>query len=134
MNVHQWPILITSLLLLTNLGGCASFGLFSEPVKPLTITTRPLEKTPLALPDPPPLSTKPIKWRVITPDNVDAVWEKLGQDGEDLVVFAITADGYQQLAVTIAELRNLIATQRVIIQKYREYYEPAKPTVKEPAK
>jgi len=30
------------------------------------------------------------------------------------------------LAVTIAELRNLIATQRVIIQKYREYYEPAK--------
>jgi hypothetical protein len=43
------------------------------------------------------------------------------------VVFALTADGYQQLAVTIAELRNLIATQRVMIQKYRDYYEPAKP-------
>ena len=129
MNVRPSLILITSLLSI-NLVGCASFGLFSEPVKPLTITTRPLEKTPLALPEPPPLSTKPIKWRVITPDNVDAVWEQLGQDGEDLVVFAITADGYQQLAVTIAELRNLIATQRLMIKQYKDYYEPTKKDTK----
>lgn len=126
MNVRPLLILITSLLLATNLVGCASFGLFGAPVKPLTITTRPLEKTPLALPDPLPLSTKPIKWRVITPDNVDAVWEQLGQDGEDIVVFAITADGYQQLAVTIAELRNLIATQRLMIKQYKDYYEPVR--------
>ena len=130
MNARPLLILITSLLLATNLAGCASFGLFSEPVKPLTITTRPLEKTPLALPDPPPLSTKPIKWRVITPDNVDAVWERLAQDDEDVVVFAITADGYQQLAVTIAELRNLIATQRLMIKQYKDYYEPTKKDTK----
>ena len=134
MNVHRWPILITSLLLLTNLGGCASFSLFDEPPKPITITTVPTEKTPLAIPDPAPLKSKPIRWVIITPDNADAVWERLAQDDEDVVVFALTADGYQQLAVTIAELRNLIATQRVIIQKYREYYEPAKPTAKEPVK
>jgi hypothetical protein len=85
-----------------------------------------LEKTPLALPDPQPLKTRPIQWVVITPDNADAVWNRLAEDDEDVVVFALTADGYQQLAVTIAELRNLIATQRVIIQKYREYYEPKK--------
>ena len=126
MNAHQWPILITSLLLATNLVGCASFGLFGAPVKPLTITTRPLDKTPLALPDPPPLSLKSFRWRVITPDNADAVWERLAKEDEDVVVFAITADGYQQLAVTIAELRNLIATQRLMIKQYREYYEPAR--------
>ena len=125
MNVHRWPILITSLLLLTNLGGCASWGLFGKRVEPITVSTVPLEKTPLALPDPAPLKSKPIQWVVITPSNVDAVWERLSQDDDDVVVFALTADGYQQLAVTIAELRNLIATQRVIIQKYREYYEPA---------
>lgn len=110
----------------TNLSGCASFGLFGEPVKPITVSTVPLEKTPLALPDPAPISTKPIKWRVITPNNVDSVWEQLEQDQEDLVIFAITADGYQQLAVTIAELRNLIATQRLIITQYKDYYEPKK--------
>jgi hypothetical protein len=125
VNVHRWPILITSLLLLTNLGGCASWGLFGKRVEPITVSTVPLEKTPLALPDPAPLKSKPIRWVVITPGNVDAVWERLAQDDDDVVVFALTADGYQQLAVTIAELRNLIATQRVIIQKYREYYEPA---------
>jgi hypothetical protein len=134
VNVLRWPILITSLLLLTNLGGCASFSLFDEPPKPITITTVPAEKTPLAIPDPAPLKSKPIRWVIITPDNADAVWERLEQDDEDVVVFALTADGYQQLAVTIAELRNLIATQRVIIQKYREYYEPTKPSAKEPAK
>jgi hypothetical protein len=134
VNVHRWPILITSLLLLTNLGGCASFSLFDEPPKPITITTVPAEKTPLAIPDPSPLKSKPIRWVIITPANAEAVWERLAQDDEDVVVFALTADGYQQLAVTIAELRNLIATQRVIIQKYREYYEPAKPTAKEPVK
>jgi hypothetical protein len=125
VNVHRWPILITSLLLLTNLGGCASWGLFGKRVEPITVSTVPLEKTPLALPDPAPLKSKPIRWVVITPANAEAVWERLAQDDDDVVVFALTSDGYQQLAVTIAELRNLIATQRVIIQKYREYYEPA---------
>jgi hypothetical protein len=116
-------ILITSLLSI-NLVGCASFGLFGSREKPINVSTVPLEKTPLALPDPQPLKSKPIQWAVITPANADAVWERLSQDDEDVVVFALTPDGYQQLAVTIAELRNLIVTQRVIIQKYREYYEP----------
>ena len=134
MNVRPLLILTTSLLLATNLAGCASFGLFGAREKPITVSTVPLEKTPLALPDPQPLKSKPIEWVVITPDNADAVWERLAQDDDDVVVFALTADGYQQLAVTIAELRNLISTQRVIIQKYREYYEPATPTAKETTK
>ena len=126
MNVRPLLILTTSLLLATNLAGCASFGLFGSREKPITVSTVPLEKTPLALPDPQPLKSKPIRWVVITPGNAEAVWERMAQDHEDVVVFALTPDGYQQLAVTIAELRNLIATQRVIIQQYREYYEPAK--------
>jgi hypothetical protein len=130
----QWYKILLPIVLLTNLGGCASFSLFSKPPKPITITTVPAEKTPLAIPDPAPLKSKPIRWVIITPANAESVWERLEQDDEDVVVFALTADGYQQLAVTIAELRNLIATQRVIIQKYREYYEPAKPTAKETTK
>jgi hypothetical protein len=125
MNLSKSFVLITSLLLLTNLSGCASWRLFGKRVEPITVSTVPVEKTPLALPDPVPLKLKPIQWVVITPANVDTVWERLSQNEDDVVVFALTADGYQQLAVTIAELRNLIATQRVIIQKYREYYEPA---------
>ena len=126
MNVRPLQILITSLLLATSLTGCASFGLFGPKEKPITVSTVPLEKTPLALPDPPPLKSKPIRWVVITPANAEAVWERLAQDDEDVVVFALTADGYQQLAVTIAELRNLIATQRLMIKQYKDYYEPVR--------
>jgi hypothetical protein len=125
VNVRPLQILTLSLLSIS-LSGCASLNLFGSREKPITVSTVPLEKTPLALPDPAPLKTRPIQWVVITPDNAEAVWARLAEDDEDLVVFALTADGYQQLAVTIAELRNLIATQRVIIQKYREYYEPQK--------
>jgi hypothetical protein len=44
------------------------------------------------------------------------------------VVFGLTDDDYQQLALTIAELRNFIATQRNIIIKYKDYYEAPKIT------
>jgi hypothetical protein len=127
VNVRLLQILSISLLSIS-LSGCASLNLFGPREKPITVSTVPLEKTPLALPDPPPLRTKPIEWVIITPDNADAVWQRIAENDDDVVVFALTADGYQQLAVTIAELRNLIATQRVIIQKYREYYEPSRPS------
>jgi hypothetical protein len=49
------------------------------------------------------------------------------EDNKDSVVlFGLTDDGYQQLSMTIAEMRTLIATQRQIIIKYKEYYEPKK--------
>ena len=54
------------------------------------------------------------------------MFKKIEEKGNDSVVFSLTADGYQALAVTIAELRNMINTQRNIIIKYKEYYEPKK--------
>jgi hypothetical protein len=105
------------------LSGCAGLSLFGERVKPVEVTTVAREKTPLSLPDPEPLKTRAIRWTLITPANQQEIFEKIESDGGDLVLFALTADGYQQLAVTMAELRNLIATQRGIIARYREYYE-----------
>ena len=67
-----------------------------------------------------------MQWFVITPQNVEQVWAKLKEQNVDLVVFALTDDGYQELAMTMAEVRNYIASQRAIIIKYKEYYEPNK--------
>jgi len=67
-----------------------------------------------------------MQWFVVTKENIDQVWKKLEEDKVDLVLFALTDDGYQELAMTIAELRNHIASQRAIIVKYKEYYEPPK--------
>ena len=125
MNARPWPTLIISLLLVSNLAGCA-FPWTRKTEKPVEISTVPLEKTPLALPAPDPMRIKPIEWLLVTPANSEQAFKNLDAKGQDQVIFGLTDDGYQQLAITIAELRNFINTQRNIIIKYKEYYEPVK--------
>ena len=52
------------------------------------------------------------------------MFDELEKQGADPVVFALTDDGYTQLSLTIAEIRILLASQKSIIAKYKEYYEP----------
>jgi len=128
VNVHLSLIRIISLLLVASLlSGCASFSLFGEREKPIVVETRAVERTPLNLPLPDPLSPRSPRWIVITPENMDQVWQDLKSKNIDLVLFAVTDDGYEELAVNMAEIRNFINAQRQIIIRYREYYEPEKP-------
>jgi hypothetical protein len=124
VNVRTLQILTISLLAIS-LTGCASFS-FGPKVKPVEVVSKPMERTPLDIPLPDPLRLKPIEWMLITPANQEEIFAKLEQRGEDVVLIGLTDDGYQQLALTIAELRNLINLQRNIIIKYKEYYEPKK--------
>jgi hypothetical protein len=121
--------LTISLLLVTSLSGCGTFS-FGGKVKPIEVITKAQEKTPLDIAMPDPLRLKPIEWTLVTPGNSEEVFTRLESQGENLVLFTLTDDGYQQLAITIGELRNHINTQRTIILKYKEYYEPKKPEVK----
>ena len=134
MNAPRWQTLFTSLLLVTSLSGCASFDLFGKRETPIEITTKAADKTPLDIANPDPLKLKPMEWVVVTPANQEEIFKKLEEKGTDPVVFGLTPDGYQALAVTIAELRNLINTQRNIIIKYKEYYEPKKEDKKQEEK
>ena len=130
MNAPRWLTLTTSLLLASSLAGCASFDLLGKREKPIEITTKAADKTPLDIANPDPLKLKPMEWVVVTPANQEEIFKKLEEKGSDPVVFGLTPDGYQALAVTIAELRNMINTQRNIIIKYKEYYEPKKEETK----
>lgn len=122
MNVR---VLLTATILPLLVSGCAGLGgLFGPSVKPIEVQTKAVERTRLSLADPAPFRAREIEWIIVTPANADEVWKKLKDRGDDRVLFAITDDGYENLALTIAELRNLVAQQRSIIIKYREYYEP----------
>jgi len=124
VNVQILRIL-TTLLLLLSLQGCMTLGnLFGEKVKPIEVQTKAVERTRLNLPDPKPIKPMTPKWYVVTPDNIEEVWKELKDNNADVVLFAITDDGYEQLAITMAELRNYIKSQKAIIIKYKEYYEP----------
>lgn len=126
MNVR---VLLTAITLPLFVSGCASFGnLFGgSTVKPVEIQTKAVERTPLNLKQPEPLKARELEWIVITPENAEAAWKKLRDSNTDVVVFALTDDGYETLALTMAELRNIISQQRAIILKYKEYYEPGRP-------
>lgn len=129
MNVLR--LLILPAILVAS--GCASLpnvgGMFkgSPDVKPIQVETKAIEKTKLDIPEPSPLKVKSPKWIVVTPENAEAVWKQLKDKNVDMVLFAITDEGYEELAVTFAEARNYIASQRTIILKYKEYYENPKP-------
>ena len=86
--------------------------------------SKPIERTPLALPQPSPLRLNKIEWIVVTPQNADAVFARLEANRQTPVLFAVTDQGYMDLAITMAELRNFINTQRQIIIQYKSYYEP----------
>lgn len=123
MNARH--LLILPLILLTS--GCAFVGgLFgsTKEVKPIQVQTKAVEKTKLSLPDPAPIQTREIKWVIITPENADAVWKQLREDKTDLVLIGLTDTGYEQLALTMAEIRSYIVKQKLVLVKYREYYEP----------
>ena len=122
MNVLRLSILITVPLLIS---GCASWMFGDVPnVKEVQIQTKAVERTPLNLPDPAPLKAREFRFIIITRDNAEQMFDYLEKQGSDPVVFALTDDGYTQLALTIAEIRTLLASQKSVIAKYRDYYEP----------
>jgi hypothetical protein len=114
---------IISLIAVTlALTGCGS--LFGARVKPIEIVSKPIERMPLNLAQPTPLKLKKIEWIVVTPNNVDSVFEKLTNEKQNQVLFAVTDQGYMELAMTMMEIRNFISTQRQVIVQYKQYYEP----------
>lgn len=117
--------LILILLVTVNLQGCALLAW--NAVKPVEIQKKAVERTPLNLADPPPLKPGVPMWLVITPENQERVFADLKAKNVDLVLFALTDDGYEELAVDMAQIRTFIQQQRDIIVKYRDYYEPKKP-------
>ena len=102
------------------LTGCSIFG----KTKPIEVVTQEIERTKLELELPPPLSLPSPEWILITPENAEDVWKKLQEGKKQPVLFAITSEGYEQLSLSMVEIRNYIATQRLIIVKYQDYYEP----------
>ena len=106
------------------LQGCALLGW--KALEGIEIKKKAVDRTPLNLADPQPLQPTAPQWRVITPENQAQVFAELKSKNIDQVLFALTDDGYEELSVDIAQIRALIAQQRDIIVKYREYYEPKK--------
>ena len=127
MNVR---ISLIATFLLPLISGCSILPKWGSDVKPIEVKTVAVEKTRLNLKDPAPLEARDVQWIVITPENAEAVFQRLRDENIDVVLIGLTDVGYEQLSLTMAEIKNYIAQQKAIIVKYKEYYEPAKPEEK----
>ena len=100
------------------LSGCAGLA-----VKEISNYKIEKKREPLDLSVPSPLKLQDVDWIIITKDNADEVFEKVKSSNGDYALFAVTDDGYEKLALNIADIRNKLAEQRQIILSYKEYYE-----------
>ena len=108
-------LLIASALI--SLTGCSSIpGL-------VQVDAQPVERPPLVLPVPDTITTKPVEWIIVTPDNAEEVFKDLQSSNTNVVLFAVTDEGYENLSLNIAELMKLVKQQKAIIAAYKNYYE-----------
>jgi len=120
----DWVIVLLVIVIclgISMLSGCSIFGK-REPE--IVIKTKLVERTPLNLEQPAPLRLKSPQWVIVTEANIEELIEERQNNPEDFVAFyGLDETGYKQLAVTMQELLRLVQEQRLIIAKYKEYYE-----------
>ena len=106
----------------------ASFGLFllsgcgNNAQKMIEISTSPVQKPELTVPNADQLNLRDVRWVVITKDNFQEKTQELFRNGEPVVFFALTERGYENLSMNINDLRTHIEQKNNIIMAYRGYY------------
>ena len=89
----------------------------------ITILSEPVTPVPLDTPQVRDLDLNKIEWFVVTPENIDQVFVELKDQRKDVVLFALTDDGYKAISLNLAQIRELLNQQKAIIDAYKEYYD-----------
>jgi hypothetical protein len=95
-------------------------------VKQLEVFKTEVPRTKLDLPDPETPRIQDLNWIIITSENADEVFAKLKEQNIDPVLFGLTDDDYETLAVNFAQIRAYMIKQKLTLDQYREYYEAEK--------
>ena len=117
---------IVSISILLVLAGCSvwDFGADPRPVKQIETVTTSVDKTRLNIPHPKPADIDTVNWTIITPYNAEQVFKELQEAGQDPVIFGLTDSNYKSLSYNFSQIRGFIIEQRLILDKYKNYYEP----------
>lgn len=116
LRVLLLPILITPLI-----SACGT-----APTDTITVTeikSNIIERPTLILPETTPINTRKVEWKIITPENINDVFNELSKSNQQPVLFALTTNGYENVSVNMAEIMRLIREKDAIIIAYKNYYE-----------
>jgi len=103
-----------------SLSGCSTFM-----PQQVDYTAKPVERPLLVLPESEIVNMKEVDYIVVTEENIEDVWRELEAAGKPIVLFALTHEGYEALALNNAEVIRYLSEQRAIVIAYKEYYEKA---------
>lgn len=108
----------------------------SQTVEPEVVLTTDYIKQNIPLQERPQrVDFPPVDWYVVSETNLDEFLERVKTDTGNIVFFAITAKGYENLAIGIGELRRYVNEQQAIIGYYEKALtdEPTKPEEENPS-
>jgi len=63
-----------------------------------------------------------IEWVIINEENIEEKIAELTAGGAPLAIFALTAQGYENLGLNFSDIRALVQQQQQIILAYDNYY------------
>jgi len=111
---------MTLILILAVLPACSWFGSV-EPREPLTIITQQIPFSVYHPSLPSELVLVDVDWMVITESNMDEQFARLKTlQGGEPVVFALTPQGYENMAYNLQEMRRFLLQLKEIVIYYRD--------------
>lgn len=112
--------ILIGIVLSVVLAGCSSLV---KPEERIITEEVFVEKIPLELSMPAPVNWQDFKFIVVTPDNYKEVIDRLKSEGKSIALFALDHPDYENLSLTVIDMKRYIGEQKVIILEYKEYYE-----------
>ena len=116
-------MLILSTLVLS-LAACSA-------IRRIEVTTASIERVPLTLSSVDTLELDEVTWIIITPENIDQIFKDLETKNFDIVLFALTDDGYENISVNMAKIKKLVLQQKAVMAAYKRYYETQSSKIEE---
>lgn len=114
--------------LIVNALGCITIGFLLsacatpnvEPVTAVEVRTVEVKRPAPIVPNVDQLNLRAVKWIVITPENIDQKFSEI-QEGE-LVFFALTRQGYENLSLNLSDVRANIEQYKKIVAVYKSQF------------
>ena len=110
-----------SSLLIIILAGCSQPKPITPPAK-VVIKSSPIERPNLNLPEVDQYRPNDVTWIVLTPDDAEQVFADLDKSGQTPVIFGVSEQGYENIALNAKQALTLIVQQRAVINGYNQYY------------
>lgn len=119
MNVNLIASAAICIMSLSILSACSSSSNI-EPVQSVQIKKIEIPRPAPIVPEVDQLKLKTVNWIIITPENINEKFSEI-KDGE-LVFFALTKEGYENLSLNLGDVRSSIEQYKQIIAIYKKQF------------